>query len=328
MEDKIRWGIIGPGKISNKFAADLALVPDAEITAVASRSMDRASTFAASHLVKTKFSSYESMISDGNIDIAYIGTPHSFHLEQTLLCLENGIAVCCEKPASLNALEVQKMVEAASANNVFFMEALWTRFIPSMKRVLKIVESGGMGAVVQIEAEFCFEAPVDPLSRLYNLSLGGGSILDIGIYPAFLAYLLLGVPQKITATAQRHDTGSDQTCTMQFEYPDGKSASLFSSVVFESQMPARITMEKGYILIQPRWHESAQLVLIKAGDEAKTIDCPALGKGFSHEIEECHRCLRSGKIESELWSHQNSLDLISILDEVRDQVGVRYPGRD
>lgn len=326
--EKVKWGILGPGKIAEKFARDLSLVKDAELVAVASRSLDRAIAFGESHSNATPYQSYESLVNEGGIDIMYIATPHTFHLDQTLLCLENGIAVLCEKPASLNRKEVQMMVDASRLNQVFFMEALWTRFIPSMLKVLEIVESGEMGEVEQVEAEFCFSAPVDPLSRLYNMDLGGGSILDIGIYPAFLAYLLLGKPEKIKASGQIYSTGADQTCTMNFEYANKKSAALHSAILFESNMPARITMSKGYILMQPRWHEAPGLIVIKAGYEPETISCPPVGKGFSHEIMECHHCLKSGKIESDLWSHSNSLELIGILDEVRRQVGVFYKGRD
>jgi predicted dehydrogenase len=258
----------------------------------------------------------------------YIATPHAFHLEQTLLCLENGIPVLCEKPASINRRELQMMIDASRQNNVFFMEALWTRFIPSMLKVLEIIESGIMGEVDHVEAEFCFTAPTDPLGRLYNMSLGGGSILDIGIYPAFLAYQLLGAPKSIRASGQLHNGGADQTCSMNFEYDQKKSAALHCSLLFESNMPARITMTNGYILMQPRWHEAPGLIVIRAGYEAEHIACPPLGKGFTHEIGECHRCLANGSIESDLWSHQNSLDLIGILDEVRWQVGVVYQGRD
>lgn len=325
---KIKWGIIGPGRIAEKFAGDLSLIDDAVLSSVASRSPDRAASFAARHPVGSVYPDYETMIREGDTDIMYIATPHTFHLKQALMCLENGIAVLCEKPAGINRREVQLMVDAARLNQVFFMEALWTRFLPSMQKVLEIVESGSMGEVEQVEAEFCFTAPVDLSGRLYDLALGGGAILDIGIYPAFLAYQLLGKPQSIQASAQLHETGADQSCTMNFEYGDRKSAALHCSILIDSNMPARITLSKGYILMQPRWHASPALVVLKAGYDAEHIECPPIGKGFSHEIMESHRCLRENRIESQLWSHRNSLDLMEMLDEVRRQSGVVYPGRD
>lgn len=326
--NNIKWGILGPGRIAEKFVRDLSLISDAELHAVASRSPDRAKVFAEKFKVATTYPSYESMVRDGAVDIMYIATPHTFHLKQTLMCLEQGIAVLCEKPAGINQKEVQLMVDASRHNRVFFMEALWTRFLPSMTRILEIIKSGEMGEVEQVEAEFCFTAAVDPENRLYNMALGGGSILDIGIYLAFLAYQLLGKPQAIQASAQLATTGADQTCSMNFNYADKKSAALHSSLLYDSDMPARIVMTKGYILMQPRWHESPALTIIKAGYDAEHLNCPPMGKGFSHEILECHQCLRKGKIQSDLWSHQNSLDLIGILDEVRRQAGVFYRGRD
>jgi predicted dehydrogenase len=160
------------------------------------------------------------------------------------------------------------------------------------------------------------------------LGLGGGSILDIGIYPAFLSYLLLGSPVRIEATGQLYKSGADQTCSMNFWYEEKKSAALHSSVLFGSNMPARITMTNGYILMQPRWHSAPGLIVLKAGEEAQQIECPPVGKGFTHEIIECHQCLRQGEIESTQWSHRDSLNLMEILDEVRKQVGVVYTGRD
>lgn len=320
-----KWGIIGPGKIATKFAKDLALVDKAKLHAIASRNPDRARSFADEFGVVEIFHNYESLVKSGAIDIAYIATPHSFHHDQTLLCLQHNIPVLCEKPAGINAKEVASMIKASKSNQTFFMEALWTRFLPSLRHVLEIIKSGEMGEVENVEAEFCFKAPYDENSRLYDMNLAGGSILDIGIYPVFLAYLLLGVPSKIEASGQLAPTGADQTASIRFTYADHKSAALHSSILYQSDMPARITMSKGYILMQPRWHESPALTLLKAGEDPQQIQLPPIGKGFTHEIEACHDSLRLGQIENSLWSHQDSLHLIRILDEIRHQVGVVYP---
>ena len=319
-----RWGIFGPGKISEKFALDLAKVDGGHLQAVASRSVDRAKEFAGRHGASLGFGDYDEMLRSGNVDIVYIGTPHTLHFEHTMLCLEYNVPVLCEKPFAMNTRQVDAMINKARHANTFLMEALWSRFMPSMMKVLEIIDSGEMGEVEQVEAEFSFKAPFDPNSRLYDMSLGGGSILDIGIYPVFLAYLLLGVPESIEASGSLSSTGSDQSCSIQFAYPDKKSAALFSSFMFDSNMPARITCSKGYILIQPRWFESEQLTIIKAGYDPYNIDCPKIGKGYAHEIIECHDCLAEGRIESEQWSHQDSINLISLLDEIRRQVGVTY----
>ncbi len=326
--DTIKWGIVGPGKIAGRFARDLALVDDGTLQAVASRSVDRAQEFAREYSAPKYFDSYEQMLMEGGIDIVYIATPHPFHLEQALLALEHKVPVLCEKPISLNRKEVVKMVQAARANQTFLMEALWTRFIPAIQKALSIVQSGEMGEVEQVEAEFCFIAPQDPNSRLYDLALGGGSLLDIGIYPLFLSYLFLGQPEEIVASGQLAPTGADQTCSMTLSYPDNKSAALHCSIITDSMMPARLTLSKGYILIKPRWHESTGLTIIKAGEEAQEIDLPPIGMGFSHEIRECHDCLRNQKIESSFWSHSDSLNLMTMMDNIREQIGVKYPGRD
>ncbi len=325
---QVKWGIIGPGRISTKFVKDLALVEGAVLQAVASRNKDRAKDFAEKSGAKMYYDSYEKMIENADLDIAYVATPHTFHSEQSLLCLQNGIPVLCEKPAAINRRELQFVIDTARNTGTFFMEALWTRFIPAIAKVLEIVESGEMGEVINVEAEFCFTAPVDLSSRLYDIRLGGGVTLDIGIYPVFLAYLLLGVPGQIIASGQRAKTGVDQTASIQLFYPDKKEAALHASILYASNMPARITMTKGYILMEPRWHESPALTVLQAGKTPGVITCPPTGKGFTHEIRECHFCIQQGKIASDLWSHSDSLNLISILDEIRRQIGVVYPGID
>ncbi len=245
-----------------------------------------------------------------------------------LQCLEHGVAVLCEKPISLNRKEVEIMCKASRANQEFLMEALWTRFIPAILEVLEVVRSGELGDILEIDARFCFDAPVDPESILYDLRFGGGSILDIGVYPVFLSYLLLGIPERIIATGQLHEGGADQTCSVLLKYPGKKQASLYTSIIEDSSTPAIIRLSNGEIRIEPDWWESSILKITKNGEESQEISCPPLGRGFSHEIQECHRCLRSGLLESPKWSHQNSIELMGILDEIRRQVGVIYKGRD
>ncbi len=324
-QHEVKWGIIGPGRIAAKFATDLALIPDARLTAVASRDLDRARAFAVTFGADQTFDHVDDLLDNGEVDIVYVATPHTSHLANTVKCLTAGVAVLCEKPAGMNRDEVKQMVDLSQARGTFFMEALWTRFLPSMQKVLEIVASGEMGEVENVEAEFCFSAPVDAASRLYDLSLGGGSILDIGIYPVFLSYLLLGMPREIKASGQLHATGADQTCSIEFRYDRRRSAALHSSIIYASDMPARITMTRGYILMQPRWHESPALTILQAGHDVHHIACPPLGKGYTHEVLECHRCLRQGLTESPRWSHADSLNLISLLDQIRRQVGVTYP---
>lgn len=322
---EIKWGIMGPGRIANKFALDLAMVEDARLWAVASRDLTRAQSFAEKHDAHSFYGSYQEMLEQGAVDIIYIATPHTFHYEQTLSCLQHNIPVLCEKPITINRSELDVVLEIAAKKQTFVMEALWTRFIPSMQKVLEIIRSGVMGEVENVEAEFCFAAEQDHQHRLYNMDLGGGATLDIGIYPIFLAYLLMGVPERIEATGQLASTGADQTSSVNLFYAGKRMAALHASILYNSDMPARITMTKGYILMQPRWHESPSITLLKAGYDPEIIACPTTGKGYYHEILECHHCLRADRNESDLWSHQNNRELMDILDEVRRQIGVTYP---
>ena len=324
----VKWGIIAPGRIAQKFANDLTLVEGGQLMAVASRSEERAKNMASKYGAAKWFGSYHALVKSGEVDIVYIASPNAFHKEHTCLCLDHGIPVLCEKPAALNLLELSAMIETSKRNKTFFMEALWTRFLPAIGRVLEIIESNEMGQVESVEADFCFKAPFDPESRLYDLSLGGGTLLDIGIYPLFLAYLLLGIPQKIEASGKLASTGADQTVSMLLNYADKMEASLHASILYPSDMTARITMQKGYLLINPRWHEAQSITIIKAGYEAFVEPLPTLGHGFSHEIRECHRCLANQQIESELWSHQDSVNMMTMMDEIRRQIGVIYPNRD
>ncbi|MCB0689124.1 MAG: Gfo/Idh/MocA family oxidoreductase [Saprospiraceae bacterium] len=323
---KFKWGIIGPGTIANLFIQDLCRVEDAEVMAVASRSGRRAQAFAGQYDIPLFFDSYAAMLEKADLDIVYVATPHSFHLEHSLLAMQQGVAVLCEKPASLNSREMQTLSSYARQHRVFFMEALWTRFIPAIKKILDLVADGSLGEVVHVDAAFCFDTPVEPESILYDREYGGGSLLDVGIYPVFLAYLLLGMPASIAAKALLHQTGADQICEMEFSYSGGKRASLKSSIIEDSIKPAIITLTKGQIILQPEWHISPEIIISKIGEPPKRIDCRPSGIGFTHEILECHRCIEMGLQESPSWSHQNSLDVLHIMDAVREQIGVVYRG--
>ncbi|NND08786.1 MAG: Gfo/Idh/MocA family oxidoreductase [Saprospiraceae bacterium] len=320
-----RWGILGTGQIASAFAQDLQLVNNAKLHAVVSRELTRAQDFATTYGASKSYDALGHMLNEQEIDILYIATPHSLHAHQSIQSLTAGIPVLCEKPAVLNLHQMKEVLHCASKHETFYMEALWTRFLPATEMLLEIIESGEMGEVHQVEAEFCATAPIDPLSRLYDLSLGGGSILDIGIYPVFLSYLLLRMPSSIEASGQLAATGVDQTCSMTFKYPEkGKESALHSSILYDSNMPARITMSKGYILLQAPWYASPGLTIIKAGEDSRSIACPPKGIGLYHEILECHRCLSNRHVFSEKWNHQDNANMLELLDEIRRQVGVQY----
>ncbi|MFX0558039.1 Gfo/Idh/MocA family protein [Maribacter sp. CXY002] len=320
----IRWGIVGAGKIAHTFSKDLALVDDGRLTAVASRSFDKAREFADEYSAEHAFGSYEDLFKSGTVDVVYIATPHTGHADLAIQAMEAGIHVLCEKPLGVNKTEVVAMLAAAKKNGVFLMEALWTRFNPTIKAVKELVNSGEIGEVGHLYSDFAFYAlDRDVNGRLLNPALAGGSLLDIGIYPIFLSYLLLGMPKNILANVKFHETGVEKQCSMIFDYPNA-DAMLYSSLTTTCEMRSTISGSEGTIYINPRWHEATSYTLVK-GDNEKTIEVPKLGKGYTHEIEEVQQCLINNKLESDLWSHQNSLDLITLMDTVRTQTGIVFP---
>ncbi len=321
---KIKWGIIGCGNIAHKFASDLSILEDAELFAVASRSEEKAKEFQLKHKATKSYSDYNQLIEDKDIDIVYIATPHSSHAEWSIKAMEQNKHVLCEKPLAINKKETSEILETSKRTNRFFMEALWTRFNPSFVEIKKLIREGAIGEIKYINADFSFKTDKPLNSRVLNLQLGGGAILDIGIYPAFLTYTLLGIPNEILAKSIFHKvTKCDMQTSMIFHYPNAQAV-LYSSFASKSDMTAKISGTEGQIIIPDPWHVPQGFTLVK-NDQKKTFDLPTTGIGFSHEIIECHQCIRENNIESKIWSHQNSLDLITILEKVRKQVGLNYP---
>jgi len=324
MANKIRWGIIGPGHIAHSFAKDLQLVKDGELTAVASRSLDRANQFADEYGAQHRFGSYQELFESDVVDVLYIATPHTSHCELTKVALDHGKAVLCEKPMGIDADEVKTMIATAKNNKVFLMEALWSRFNPSILKVKELVEKGSIGEVAYLNANFGFYAlDRDENGRVLNPDLAGGSLLDIGIYPIFLAYLILGKPENIEAVSLFYKTGVEVQTSMIFEYPNAH-ATLSSGLKSKMQMRAEIAGSKGSIFLHEKWHEAQGYSLHMDGAE-ENFDLPTNGKGYTHEIEEVHFCLRNERLESEKWSLQNSLDLVNLIDEVRTITGTTFP---
>jgi predicted dehydrogenase len=321
---KIKWGIVGCGSIANIFARDLALTDAAEISAVASRSLEKAQAFAKKHTAKKAYGNYEALFRDTDIDIVYIATPHVSHAELSILAMQHGKHVLCEKPLSLNAKEATAMIETSRRSQRFFMEALWTRFNPAIIEIKKRIDDSEIGEVKFINADCSFKVSGGLDSRVIALDLGGGAILDMGIYPAFLSYLILGVPKDIVAKSLFHRVAKCDTQTSMIFTYESAHALLYSGFESGSDMMARISGADGQIYIHKTWHSPEGYTLVKGADE-QVFDLPTKGNGYTYEIEECHKCLRANQIESELWSHKNSLDLITILDIVRDQVGLVYP---
>ena len=322
------WGIIGPGRIAHKFAQGLASVPDAKLFAVASRSEKRAHSFARQYKVPYYYGGYEKIVQNPEVDIIYIATPHTFHYENTLMCLENGIPVLCEKPFTITCSQLQKLVNTARERKIFLMEAIWTRFLPTINKVLEIQKSGKLGKIKALYADFGFKAPVDHDGRLYNLELGGGALLDIGIYPVFLSLLLLGKPEEIKSMAVISETGADESCSILFKYSSKVMASLNCTITAETPIEAVIIFENGRIRINRGWFAPSSLTIFSAKEKKKEVSFKYNGNGYHFEAIEAMKCLHRGLTECPDLPLDFSLDLMGLLDEIRGQCGIRYPGQE
>jgi predicted dehydrogenase len=324
MEKKINWGILGTGNIANKFAEALGYTDQTRLLAVGSRSIDNAKVFAEKFGIPKFYGSYEELANDSEVDVIYVATPHVFHLENTLLCLNKGKAVLCEKPFAINQNQVQQMIDTARRKNLFLMEALWTRFIPTIDKTIEIINSGAIGEVKYITSDFGFKPPVNPAGRLYNPDLGGGSLLDIGIYPVFIALLLLGVPDDVKAIARKTDQGIDETISMIFDYHSGQQASLFSTIKAPTNVETEIFGTLGKITLKRKWHNPTWLSIIMNDESQEEITFDYKSNGYEWEAQEVTNCLLEGKTQSERMNWDFSLKLISLLDRIREICGIRY----
>ncbi len=319
----IRWGIIGLGKIANSFATDMQQVDNSIIYAVASRSQEKANDFGAKYNVDKCYDSYEELAQDPQVDAIYIATPHVRHAQDTLLCLTHNKAVLCEKPFAMNLQEVDSMIAKAKEHNVLLMEALWTRFMPHFKFVKEELESGRYGRVKSLHADFSFKAPVNPDGRLYNKFLGGGSLLDIGIYPVFCALALLGKPESITAKGKIGKTQIDEEIEITFNYKTDTRAFLSSSILKNTPTTATLICDNGIVFLHSRFHQTDKVTTLLNGIKVEH-DFSYNAKGYTFEIMHFADLLRAGKTESPLMSFEFSRMLILTLDEIRDLIGLHY----
>ena len=320
----INWGIIGLGNIANKFATDLLTVEGATLYAVGSRDQEKADVFAKKHNAIKAYNSYESLSKDPNIDAVYIATPHAFHKENALLCLDHGIAVLCEKPFAMDSHEVNEMIAKAKEKNVLLMEALWTYFLPHYQYALKAIEDKIFGNVLKLEADFGFYRAFDNSSRLFNKSLGGGSLLDIGIYPIFASLSTLGIPKKIEAKATYFENGADSSCDMIFEYKNNVKSVLKSTLLEKTPTEAIFYCEKGVIKINSQFHTPSTITLIPNEGKAETVDFNYETIGYNYEVIHFNELLRQSRTESNIMSFEFSRNLILTLDKIRDIIVLQY----
>ncbi len=322
---KIKWGIIGAGGIASKFVESLKCLEDAELWAVGSRDAARAAGYAAKYGAKRSYGSYAEVANDPDVEIIYVGTPHAFHFEDSRMCLEAGKAVLCEKPFTINASQAQQLADIARERKVFLMEAMWTRYLPAVAKLRELLGSGVIGEIRMIKADFGFRTDLNPEGRLFNPELGGGALLDVGIYPLSFAAMLLGTkPDKVTASAHMGVTGVDEQCSFTLTYEGGKMAVLSAAVRTHIPNDAYVLGTDGYIKISEFWHASS-LEICKEG-KTEILKVPYLSNGYAHEAAEAMKCLRDGRPESEIMPLEDTISLMRIMDGIRAQWGLKYPG--
>ena len=325
MGGPIRWGILGTGGIARAFAQGLADTPGAVLAAVGSRTLASAKSFATEFGAQAAYESYEALAGADGIDIIYIGTPHPMHAENAMLALRGGKAVLCEKPFTMNLREAEQVCQLAREKKLFLMEAMWTRFMPALAEVRRIIASGEIGDVHQLHADFGFASTRDPAHRVNNRALGGGALLDLGIYPLSIASALLGPIADVKAQAMLSDDGVDLSTGFTLRHHSG--AMSICSCSLQARTPCELTVSGslGHVRMNTMFHLSTSLTVTLANGTSRTVDTPFLGNGYVHEAIEAGRCLREGLLESPGMPHQETLALMGILDAIRAQVGVRYP---
>lgn len=310
----MKWGVVATGGIAHEMAAALTAVTGAELVAVASRTQASADAFAKRWRIPHAYPRYEALAADPAVDIAYIATPHPMHLAPTLACLAAGKHVLCEKPLTMNARDTTAAVEAARAQGRFLMEAIWMRFLPAIRRICELVSAGAIGDIRHISADFSIHPPYDPAHRLFNPELGGGALLDLGIYPLSFTTMLLGQPQEISGRALIGETGVDEGIALTLTYPRAL-AQLTASSRVQSAGRATILGTAGRIEIERDFFKARGFTLTQ-GAAATRIDLPPSGNGYAHEVIEVHRCIAAGLIDPPLLPHHESIATAACMDQL------------
>ncbi len=321
----IRWGVLATGRIAHNFVADLALVPDAEVVAVGSRRPDTAQDFATQHVIPHAHSSYAELAADPDVDVVYVASPHAHHHHDVLLCLEQGKHVLCEKALTLNARDAADLVSEARRRDVFFMEAMWMRCNPNIRRLQEVVGAGRIGRVGWVSASVGFRADPPPTHRLLDPALGASSLLDCGIYPLTLAWLLLGRPDAVQANGRLSERGIDLDCTALLEYAEA-TATVTSSMTTALPGTALVAGSHGWIELPSPFTRATGFVVHEPAAQPEQVALPLRGRGYVHEIEEVHACLTAGRTESRLVPLDETVAILEVADEIRRQIGCRLPG--
>ena len=320
----IKWGIIAPGGIANAFAKEVIKTKDGILSAVYGRNEDKTKEFAKSHNIEKYYTNIDEFLSDDNIDAVYIATPHSYHMDYAKKCVLAKKHVLCEKPFSYNYKTGQEIIDIAKENNVFIMEALWTLFLPAINKAKEWIEEGKIGKVKLITASFGIKSEFNAKHRLYNPDLAGGALLDLGIYPIlFSNYIANSYPIEIKSNAEFTKTNVDESDIINLKYEDGILSSLNCSLTAKLNNEAVIYGENGKIVI-PRFWASKEAYLYTEENTEKYKD-EYEEAGYKYEIEEANNCIKNNILESNVASHNNTLELAKIMDEIRKQIGLVYP---
>lgn len=325
MSDRIRWGILGTGKIARQFAAGLKYLPDASLMAVGSRTAESAEAFGKEYAAPHRHARYETLVSDPEVDVIYVATPHSCHRENTLLALAAGKAVLCEKPFTINAREAEEVITLARTKKLFLMEAMWTRCFPLMLKLRELLASNAIGEVRTLTADFGFRAEYHEEERLFNPAVGGGALLDVGVYPVSLASMIFGTPTRIVSQARLGKTGVDEEAAIILVHDQGQLAVLSTAIRLETPQEAIIMGTTGRIRIHSPWWRPAAMTVSREGRSDEIMEFPFAGNGYQFEAAEVMRCLRAGKLESDVMPLNETLRIMQTLDSIRAQWGLRYP---
>jgi len=321
----IRWGILGAGNIAKKFAEGLTSAPDAKLVAVASRTQEKAESFGDTFHIPRRHGGYDALAADPEVDAVYVATPHPMHKSATILSLRGGKAVLCEKPFALNATEAREMIAEARSQKLFLMEAMWSRCFPAMAEIRKLLADGAIGEPRMLQADFGFRAGFDPKSRLFDPALGGGALLDVGVYTISFSSMVFGTPSQVAGLATIGKSGVDEQSAMTLLHPNGALSVLSCSVSCNTPHQARIWGTEGSIQIHsPFWVPKA-FTLRRSGKPDSTHEFPSENNGYQFEAIEVGNCLRDGRLESDILPLDESVTVMETMDELRAQWGLRYP---
>lgn len=329
----LNWGVIGCGNIANTFADGLACLDSGKLIACASNSMQRAHAWAENqqfqHDIRSVYSSYEALVNDSDVHAIYIANTHNFHYQSIKLCLQNYKHVLCEKPITLNAHQAAELYALARENKCFLMEAVWTRFLPAIRMLQKILSDNVIGDILSVRADFCINPKLAESHRLRSKKLAGGALLDLGIYPITFSSLVFGgAPEKIQSSAIMDTTGVDARSFYLFEYSDGRIASLSSGYNQVAPCEALISGSEGYIRVPQFFAAQAFSVHIQE-QEPQTYSYPfSDNENFSFEIQHMHDCIQQGVLQSPIMTHDESLQIMQTMDLLRNQWGLKYEGEE